>query len=152
MYKSECRLSGATRLLIELMLLKGGKGPDEAAQISSALCPFIWSYTEEFGWEEAVYAALTFIKSQVITTVAGKLDTKKLKKVIKSVLEKVGKVVPEGRASSKAANASTPDKKLEAPETLIGNEITERMTSARGRRTRPHNPVLESIPEPAERT
>lgn len=155
MYKSECRLSGATRLMLELMIMKGGKSPQEAAQISSALCPYIWNYTEEFGWEEAVYAALTFLKSQVVSGLAGKLESKKLKKVIKSVLEKVGKV----SNSAAAAGETDQGKKLAGSgertgenETLIGNEIQERMTSARGRRTRPpHNPVLESIPEPAER-
>jgi len=153
MYKSECRLSGATRLLIELMVMKGGTTPEEAAQISSSLCPYIWNYTEEFGWEEAVYAALTFIKSQVITNQTGTLDTKKLKKAIKSVLEKVGKgAIPPDAMGVVATTKNTPpeaEKKAET-ETLVGNDLQERMTSARGRRTRPHNPVLESIPEPVE--
>ncbi|CAL8070351.1 unnamed protein product [Orchesella dallaii] len=149
MYKSECRLSGCTRLLIELMVMKGGTSPEEAAQISSSLCPYIWNYTEEFGWEEAVYSALTFIKSQVITTQTGQLDTKKLKKAIKAVLEKVGKggIAPD--ALGNVSKKPEPEKKQEA-ETLVGNDLQERMTSARGRRTRPHNPVLEPIPEPVE--
>ncbi|CAG7831161.1 unnamed protein product [Allacma fusca] len=95
--KSECRLSGATRLMLELIQIQGGR------------------------------------------------DSSKLKKSIKSTLDKIRKashppvVIPEPKSQAELK-----------PEKLIGNEIIERMASARSRTARKRTPVLAPIPEPAE--
>jgi len=143
MQKSECRVSGGTRLILELCLLQGGRGVDELATLSSALCPHVSDFIEDRGWEESVYSALSFIKTQIVSIPTfEQLDSSKLKKIIKTTLEKIRKSTKPIQTPQLTAQP------LNEPEKLVGNEITERMASARARTARKRNTVLEPIPEP----
>ncbi len=119
---------------------------EELSVLSSALCPYVWDFVEERGWEESVYSALSYVKTQQVVSLPTfeQLDPAKLKKVIKSTLEKISK------ASQSLASLPQTRKGPEEPELLAGNEIVERMVSARARTARKRNQVLASIPEPAD--
>jgi len=117
----------------------------------------MFNFVEDSGWEECVYVGLTYLKSQVaIPQEFSNLDPVKLRKAIKSTLDKVAKPnhkIPSGVGISSSSIRSTSSKLDAGPtDSLVGNEITERMTSARGTRvkTRRKKHPLASIPEPIE--
>lgn len=152
MQKTECRLSGATKLLLELIKLKRNSLEDPLP-IFNALSSDVWDFSEEYGWEESVYTALTFIKGGVVVNQPlANLDLAKLKRAIKSSVEKAWKVSGNITKSDVPQISSQPQEDAE-PEKLIGNEIQERMTSARARSARTSTSrrmtsTLASIPEP----
>jgi len=80
------------------------------------------------------------------------LDVLKFRKAIKWSIDKVLKASSNKPRSASAQQLQrTSESSVSADiEKLIGNEIVERMTSARGRLGRRMNPTLASIPEPSE--
>lgn len=153
MEKTEIRLSGGTKLLLELVKLKR-KDSEDVLLLFNALSPDVWNFSEDCGWEECAYTALTFLKGGMVVNLSlANLDLSKLKKVIKSVIEKVWKDASLKKSISAEPNGQKATTSQSEPaDRLIGNEIQERMTSARGRASRKMSTAttLASIPEPYE--
>ena len=153
MEKSECRLSGGTKLILTLCLLQGNRGADELSTINmtSGLTPYVWDFIDERGWEESVYSALSYIKTQHVTSIPTfeQLDNVKLKKIIKSSLDKIRK--PNQTISTANPKSQEPVAGKLEPEKLLGTELVERMASARARTAKKKNQtILASIPEPTD--
>jgi hypothetical protein len=147
-------LSAATKLILELVQLKKSSTTEleqhQPIFSLSALSPYVWNFTEEYGWEESVYTGLTYLRSQVVVNQTFlNLDVLKFRKAIKWSTDKIlkGSHHKARAASAQQLKAAEPSSDIEK---LIGNEIVERMTSARGRMARKMNPKLASIPEPSE--
>ena len=133
-------------MLLQIIQIQSGKTDEEMSLLSDALSPSVADFVEDRGWEEWVFTGLTYLKSQIVThNDFSQLDPSKLKKAIKSTFDKMK------RSSQPTLTAPVPKAKPDTEqEKLIGNEIMERIASARVRTGRKRNPVLASIPEPAE--
>jgi hypothetical protein len=85
----------------------------------------------------------------VVNQSLASLDISKLKRTIKSVVEKAWKEKQGQPPLPKPQEENSNKSVMQEPEKLIGNELQERMTSARARTSRTRiGPTLASIPEP----
>ena len=128
-------------------------------QVTAALCPgALPDFVQEAGWEEAAFTGLSYLKTNQVASCTGlaQLDTGKLQKVIRTTLEKIRQ--PSTTTTTvNQNNTAAPPAHASSQEVLAGNEIVERMASARGRTARRRLGTaaaavgvrsLDSIPEP----
>lgn len=140
--------------MLELCLLLGKHKSEDVVFLTHALGPYISDFISDSGWEESIFTSLSYLKTQQVVSCStfSQLDAAKLKKLLKSTFEKIIKQGASATTAIALQNQKATNESGKTEEVLAGNEIVERMASARARTARKCQPtsILDSIPEPED--